>query len=258
MFSSDLFSIKLMLCPPVDGQGQQIVRRQSSIYGAPSMPLNCIDSKVALHDLETKPPESERLVADLRSINAKLTDAIKAVGISATLAERLTSLEQEKAELEDKIAVAASTKCADIKFLPDVQPALIQRWRVLVAKIEELSKNPATTSSDFDTARGYLHALLGPVTLEPRDGVLWAHPSPNAKSLVETRLSGRLHINNHLLQRGRDMHCSDSPITRSLEIAQICLIRDISAPRTPAQRVESKRTSLSGSPTEPDGALIPR
>jgi hypothetical protein len=24
--------------------------------------------------------------------------------------------------------------------------------------------------------------LLGPVVLEPRDGVLWAHPSPNAKA----------------------------------------------------------------------------
>ena len=38
--------------------------------------------------------------------------------------------------------------------------------------------------------------------LEPRDILLWAHPSPNAKSLVETRLFGQLHINSNILVAG--------------------------------------------------------
>ena len=161
--------------------------------------------KAALHDLEAKRPESERLIADLRSIDAKLsklTDAIEAVGISGTLADRLTALEQEKAEIENKITVATSTKCAEIEILPDVLPALIKRWRELVSEIEELSKNPATTPADFEAAREHLHALLGPVTLKPRNGVLWAHPSPNAKSPVETRPLGGLSINSPELVAG--------------------------------------------------------
>ena len=41
-----------------------------------------------------------------------------------------------------------------------------------------------------------------PVTLKPRDGVLWAHPAPNAKNLVDTRLSGRLSINSQKMVAG--------------------------------------------------------
>ena len=55
---------------------------------------------------------------------------------------------------------------------------------------------------DIQAARRNLKALLGTVTLKPRSGVLWAHPSPNAKSLVETRLFGRLHINSQILVAG--------------------------------------------------------
>ena len=38
--------------------------------------------------------------------------------------------------------------------------------------------------------------------LEARDGVLWAHPSQNPKSLVETRLFGRPHINSQIWVAG--------------------------------------------------------
>jgi len=54
----------------------------------------------------------------------------------------------------------------------------------------------------FEAARNRLHALLGSVVLKSRDGVLWAHRPPNAKNLVETRLSGRLHINSQKLVAG--------------------------------------------------------
>ena len=50
-----------------------------------------------------------------------------------------------------------------------------------------LAEKPHTTPEDIEAARLHLHALLGTVTLRPRDGVLWAHPAPNAKGLVETR-----------------------------------------------------------------------
>jgi hypothetical protein len=35
---------------------------------------------------------------------------------------------------------------------------------------------------------------------------MWAHYPPNAKSLVETRLSGRLHINSQILVAGVGFH----------------------------------------------------
>ena len=67
-------------------------------------------------------------------------------------------------------------------------------------------------------ARSNLHALLGTVTLEPRDGVLWAHPAPNAKDLVETKPLHELSINRQKMVAGRDLHCSDSGHTSSLEV----------------------------------------
>ena len=48
-----------------------------------------------------------------------------------------------------------------------------------------------------------------PIWCTPQEGVfvlrvraLWAHPSPNAESLVETRLSGQLHMNSQILVAG--------------------------------------------------------
>ena len=66
----------------------------------------------------------------------------------------------------------------------------------LVNGIETLAENPHTTAEDIEVARSHLRALLGTVTLKPRDGVLWAHPSPNAKGLVETRPLDGLRINS--------------------------------------------------------------
>jgi hypothetical protein len=74
-----------------------------------------------------------------------------------------------------------------VKFMPDVVPALVQRWRELVNSIESLADNPTTTLQDMAAARDNLRALLGTVTLKPRDGILWAHPAPNARGLTEVR-----------------------------------------------------------------------
>ena len=161
--------------------------------------------QAAMRDFQRKPNNTESLAADLRVIKAKLVklaDAIEAVGISSTLADRLLKLEKEKAVTEDAIADNRKDQRAEIAFLPEVLPALVQRWRELVISIESLAENPEATLEDIEAARANLHALLGTVTLKPRNGILWAHPAPNAKNLVETRLSGRLHINSQKMVAG--------------------------------------------------------
>ena len=75
-------------------------------------------------------------------------------------------------------------------------PALIQRWRELVMSIEQLAENPEATLEDIEAARANLHALLGTVTLKPRNGILWAYPAPNTRGLVETRPLDGLRINS--------------------------------------------------------------
>ena len=150
--------------------------------------------KQALREIEARPDDSIRLKNHLRSIDAKLAklaEAIEAVGISDTLVSRLTMLEQEKTETE----LAIVRVPAPVRFLLDVIPALVQRWQELVFSIEHLGDNPEATLDDIEAARANLRALLGTVTLKPRDGVLWAHPSPNAKGLIETRPLDGLHIN---------------------------------------------------------------
>ena len=123
---------------------------------------------------------------------AKLADAIEAVGVSNTLTNRLAILEQEKADTE----MALERVPAPVTILPDVLPTLVQRWREPVLSIEQLADNPATTLEDIEIARANLRALLDTVTLKPRDGILWAHPAPNAKGLVSTRPLDGLRINS--------------------------------------------------------------
>ncbi len=175
--------------------------------------------KAALRELETQPDNSIRLKNQLRIIDAKLAklaDAIEAVGISDTLANRLAMLEQETAETE----IALKTVPAPVKFLPDVLPALIQRWQELVLSIEHIADNPEASREDIEGIRANLGALLGIVTLKPRDGILWAHPAPNTKGLVETRPLDGLRINSPFsgsggaITRKRAFICRTVPVSR--------------------------------------------
>ena len=96
--------------------------------------------------------------------------------------------------------------------MPEVLPSLIKRWRELVVGIENLAANPKTTLEDIEAARKHLHVLLGTVTLIPRDGVLWAHPAPNAKGFVSTRPLDSLHINRQKMVAGAGFSTLTLPI----------------------------------------------
>ncbi len=185
--------------------------------------------KKALQEIEHQPDNSALLKDKLRLIDAKLAklaDAVEAVGVNHTLADRLTTLEQEMAETE----IALKQVPAPVTFLADVFPALIQRWRELVISIESLADAQGATLKDIEAARPNLRALLGTVTLKPRDGILWAHPAPSAKGLVETRPLDGLRINSPFFGSGgslRPLATAMEPIA-VLEVpliaAQLCAL----------------------------------
>ncbi len=81
-------------------------------------------------------------------------------------------------------------------------PALVEHWQELVIGIEALSGDLHNTQADTAEARSHLHALLGIVTLKPRDGILWAHPAPNPKGLTEVKPLDDLHINRQKMVAG--------------------------------------------------------
>ena len=143
-----------------------------------------------------QPDESATLRQKLKTVDsklAKLTEAIEVVGVSPTLASRLTMLEQEKTDLQEALREAQESAM----FSPDDLSALVERARELLSEIESVARNRECTQSDINDAREHLRALLGTITLEPRENVLWANPaSPNAKSLVETRPLDGLSINS--------------------------------------------------------------
>jgi hypothetical protein len=58
------------------------------------------------------------------------------------------------------------------------------------------------TREDIEGARGNLRALPGTLTLRPRDGILWAHPTPNKKGLTEMRSLDELRTNSPFLVAG--------------------------------------------------------
>ena len=129
-------------------------------------------------------PVIESELAGIDRKIGKVLDAIESVGISDSLAERLRTLEAEKADAEDRLKVAQIDR-GPLDALPDLVPACMERWRGLVTDFEGLASNPDVEPGELDTARSHLHALLGQVTLKPKDGVLWAHPTLKAKGLTE-------------------------------------------------------------------------
>ena len=172
--------------------------------------------KKALRKIEGQPDDSVLLKDKLRVIDTKLmklADAIEAVGVSGTLANRLTVLEQEKADTE----VALERVPAPVTFMPEVLPALVQRWRELVISIEQLADNPVATLEDIEAARANLGALLGTVTLKPKDGILWAHPAPNAKGLTEVRPLDGLRINSPFFGSG-GVICAVPTVTQRIRL----------------------------------------
>jgi hypothetical protein len=131
----------------------------------------------------------------------RVADAIESMGLGNTLRNRIKRLETERRKIEAAITERESAE-PSMSAIPDILPGLVDAWLEIVDGMTQLASNPHARAQDLLEAREQLYALLGPIELEPRDGVLWAHTSPNAKSLVETRLSGRLHINNQILVAG--------------------------------------------------------
>ncbi len=165
---------------------------------------------LAVEILNRKKPELTRKIEEKA---AKLADAIESVGVSNTLASRLAILEREKADAEQ----ALKTVPTPVKFLPDVIPALVKRWREQLISIESLADNPHATREDIEAARDNLAALLGNVTLKPRDGILWAHPAPNAKGLTEVRPLDGLRINSHFSGSG-GVICAVPTVTQRIRL----------------------------------------
>ena len=133
-------------------------------------------------------PVIETEIAGIERKIGKVIDAIESVGISDSLAERLRKLEADKQDAGERLQ-AAQIDAEPLDALPDLIPALVECWRALAADFEVLASYPDVEPGVIDTARCNLHALLGQVTLKPKDGVLWAYPTlkPEKPTLKESR-----------------------------------------------------------------------
>ena len=169
---------------------------------------------------------------------AKIADAIEAVGISDTLAARLAKLERQRTETEGALRRVPP----QVKFLPDVVPALVLRWRQLLMSIESFGENPVATHEDIETARANLRALRGTITLKPRDGIHWAHPAPNAKGLTEVRPLDGLRINSPLVGSG-DRICLGAALVGAGHARDIRVVASTSSSKhqSPAWRAPRKQ-----------------
>ncbi len=96
------------------------------------------------------------------------------------------------------------------------------RWELAIS-LESLADNPHTSRHDIEAARANLAALLGDVTLMPKDRILWAHPAPNAKGLVETRPLDGLRINSPFSGRG-GMICTLARSAKPMIVLSVPLV----------------------------------
>jgi len=87
---------------------------------------------------------------------------------------------------------------------------------------EQLAGNPVTTLEDIEAARANLGALLGIVTLKPRDGILWAHPAPNAKGFTEVKPLDGLRINSPFCGSGGSL-CTLATSQEPLAVIHVSL-----------------------------------
>jgi hypothetical protein len=165
--------------------------------------------RVAIREMGARDdgPAIESELAGIDRKIGKVLDAIESVGVSDSLAERLRKLEAEKQDAGERLK-AAQIDTEPLDALPDLVPALVERWCTLVADFEGLASNPNVGPGEMDTARGHLHALLGQVTLKPKDGELWAYPTLKAKGLTEASplpliLVAGARFNNSLRQTVR-------------------------------------------------------
>ena len=146
--------------------------------------------RAAIRDMGARDdgPAIEAELDQIKRKIGKVLDAIESVGISDSLADRLHKLEAEKQDAEERLQ-AARIEVNPLDALPDLVPACMERWRALVADFEGLATNPHVEPGELDTARSHLHALLGKVTLRPKDGILWAYPTlkPEKPTLKESR-----------------------------------------------------------------------
>ena len=141
--------------------------------------------RVGLADMGARDdaPAIETELAGIKCKIGKLLDAIESGGVSDSLVERLRDLECDKYNAEERLS-AAQIDWEPLDALPDLVQVLMERWRGLVKDFEALAGNPAVEPGEVDTARGHIHALLGQVTLKPKDRILWAHPTLKTKGLT--------------------------------------------------------------------------
>ena len=112
---------------------------------------------MAIKGLERRPDDSAMHVDRLRIIDAKLgkvADAIESVGISETLAARLSRLEREKAETEKAMKQAPARE----KYRPGVAPHLVDQMRKLAENIETIAADPRATQEEVEAVRSNLAA----------------------------------------------------------------------------------------------------
>ena len=122
----------------------------------------------------------------------RVTDAIVAVGISDTLADRLKELEAERTRLQDEISIQPEKEA----LVPEQIPDFGARWRNLVSNLGDLQ------GEDTSAARDALRGLLGTITLHPTGDHLEAELRLEAKRLaLMASLSGS-QINSENLVAG--------------------------------------------------------
>jgi len=130
--------------------------------------------------------EKIRIVLDGLRGEDSIAELCRREGIAQSLYYKWSKdfMEAEKRSAVELLE-AAQADAEQLDALLDLTPVLVERWRALVAELESLASNPDVEPGEIDTARSHLHALLGQVTLKPKDGVLWAHPAVKTKGLTE-------------------------------------------------------------------------
>lgn len=121
------------------------------------------------------PVDHSKRIAELEREIVRIGDAIVAVGVSESLAERLRRAEAEKTAL---LRERQRTEPADLA-------GIAERYRALVAKLDE------ALGQDIPQSRAVLRDVLGPVRIEDReDGVYAVLKRPAVALLAVAGVSG--------------------------------------------------------------------
>lgn len=167
----------------VDTRLLAVVREEMEAHEVLAAVQRAVRELVAEPQRAVDAPDARRRLAEVEQELGRLIDALAQVGYSATLGDRIRTLETERAQLQ---RIAAQAVIDDTDRLVET---VVAGYRAAMLDLRQRRDN----EMDRTSAHELLRQMLGPVVLrKDADGVTWAQTTNPASQFCCCGFSNRM------------------------------------------------------------------